>query len=179
MKKLLLSLMVFSVLSSCGKSNTVGTPIAPVAPAASINPYVTSDTANQLINYINTSESSFYNIPGTPTYFKYRTFSSTYNCKEKEGWFKIEYTSCSTDNTKSDELIPIATLDLERKRQELRDIVASASQTIKVEGLAYEITTNNGSVYVIHRGAAILANPISVKVLNGSLVRYDGIRYNK
>ena len=179
MKKLLLSLMVFSVLSSCGKDNKVGNTVPPITPASSINPYTANDTAVQLINYINTSELSFVKALGNPTYFKYTTYTSTYNCKEKEGWFKIEYTSCKTDNETTDELVPISSLDLEKKKQELRDIVAASSQSIEMIGLAYRITTNNGSVYVIHRNTPILSNPYSVQTINGSLTRYTGLKYNK
>ena len=178
MKKLLLTFMVFSFLSSCGKDNRVTPPVAPLPPITDSSALSANNVTTRLLYSINSSETFFAKVLGNPTYYKFTTYTRTTNCKEKEGWFNIEYTSCKTDNISSVELIPINTLDLEKKRQELRDIVASSSQNIEENGNAYRITANNGSVYVIHRGAPFLANPTSVKTLNGSSIEYSGVRYN-
>ena len=180
MKKLLLSLMVLALFSSCGKDNKVNTGSAPVPPAVQpIQPpsaIIADSNASQLLNYINTSELTFARAPTNSTQFKYTTYSSVYNCEEKEGWFNIEYTKCKTENSLVSESILINSLDLEVKRQELRDIVASSSESIQVFGTAYRIKASNGTIYVINRSTPLLSNPFSVQTINGTLTRYLGTK---
>ncbi|MFA6236804.1 MAG: hypothetical protein WC635_05700 [Bacteriovorax sp.] len=153
MKKFLLTLIVVSSLVSCGKDNKVGSatsPLSTTSPISTINAdgnfqslgsAIVNNTFPQNVNY----------------YTEYHFGTLTNTCVTKDGWFGIDYQSCSTSVTNETTVIQGNSVD--EKRAELTAIL-SKTVVFQSYGSISVLRTTDNFTYHIDRNVPMKANPV-------------------
>lgn len=160
MKKLLLALLVISSLVSCGKNNKVGGNQANTnlnVPATSSVSTINSNTAFQALAKAVTDNTFGQQYAQYVNYYTEYTFGA---CQIKDGWFGIDYVSCSspTDVTK----VTHGTANLDTKKAELNSVLSKAvvfSQN-RYSYSAYDLRTSDNITYTIDTAVPMFANPV-------------------
>lgn len=155
MKKFLLAALVLTSLVSCGKNNSVGA--APGALVAATSPLA---TINSDVNFQSLSTAILNNsfLQNTTYYTEYHFGSLTNTCVTKDGWFGIDYQSCSTSVT--NETTEIQGDSVVAKQAELSAIL-SKTVVFQAYGSNYFVLrTNDNFTYHIRTDLPIKANPL-------------------
>lgn len=180
MKHLLLSLSVLAMLVSCGKDNSVGTPVGAASSAVTIS----DATGVQLGNYINASESYF--APGLSAFYKYYYTTSTVStagngctAHTSGGWIKFTYYTCTTSSSSGSGTVTsvqASAVDLAAKRLELIGYINSSTAGAIYQSSAYSyiIRTVSGATITIDSRYPLQANPVQVQQANGQVTTYSG-----
>lgn len=200
MKKLLLSLMVLTVLASCGKDNKVASGSTSSNPAiigltstdqtgialgTKIDQYLTSfGTGSIYINYYQSYTYQWLMSNAIILDFSYTksTQSATGNGQNCETKFYIFYvcsytsaTSTSTSNVTTSKKLISNQVDIAAKQNELKAIINDVSPLypIQAQGTSYYIKTRSGAEYIIDTRYPLQANPIGVKTTVNGVATYE------
>ncbi len=195
MKKLLLSLMVFATLASCGKDNKVASAAAP-APATSTSPITTTvagaaELATKIDNFHNqfgTQPVSYYGNPSTigallnsglPMSFKYTkqttstsSGSNNSNCKTYISVLTLcsygTVSSSASPLTVSKTVVGLS-VNVTDKINELKGYINNASPLVAIQtvGSISRIVTRDNKVYFIDTNFPIQAQPTMVQDSTG------------
>lgn len=154
MKKFLLTLIVVSSLVSCGKDNTVGKATSALSTTSPISAINNDGNFQSLGSAI---VSNTFPSQGVNYYTEYHFGTLTNTCVTKDGWFGIDYQSCST--SVSNETTVIQGNSVEAKQAELTDIL-SKTVVFQAYGSVSVLRTTDNFTYHIDRNVPIKANPV-------------------
>lgn len=197
MKKLLLSLMVFATLASCGKDNKVSS-AASTSSSSAIT--ISDSTAQSIGSMIDSSDTYFGQAQVTAYetwnqaaaahpnyYYTYTKSNASSNCELKSGWLGIKYYVCKSGSSSASSVsrrVLVSQVDITAKRNELKSILNSTtagtinqSQTY-VNGRAfnvYQVRTTSGVIYTIDTRFPIQANPVITQQADGTVEYFLGM----
>ncbi|MDO9181248.1 MAG: hypothetical protein Q7U04_02510 [Bacteriovorax sp.] len=155
MKKFLVTLMVLALIVSCGKNNSVSA-TGPVGIATSPISTINADANFQtLANAINNSS---FPTQNTNYYTEYHFGNMVNNCVTKDGWFGIDYQSCST-SISNEVIVYQYQVDINAKKAELNDILRK-TVVYQSNGSLSTLRTSDNYTYVIRTDFPIQANPV-------------------
>lgn len=164
MKNFLLALLVLASLASCGKNNKVGgTTIGSVGPGTiATSPIATVNTApgfqTLAAAVVNNSFGAQYaNYYNYYTEFKFGTVTN--NCVTKDGWFGIDYQSCSSATSNPVTQI-MGQIVIATKQAELNTILSKSVVFQQYGANLYSVRTSDNHTYQIRTDLPIQANPV-------------------
>ncbi|MDD4973229.1 MAG: hypothetical protein PHY93_02710 [Bacteriovorax sp.] len=173
MKKFIVALMVLTSLVSCGKNNTVGNAGAltvATSPISTIN----SDSGFQALasaitnNNFNAQNSNYY------TEFHYGSLINT--CVTKDGWFGIDYQSCSS-SISSETMQIYGKIILDTKKAELNAILSKTVVFRQWSSTLFTLRTTDNYTYTIRTDLPIQANPVyNLNNVDGKAVQLISIK---
>ena len=174
MKNIIIGMVVLSALVSCGKKNALvdvnpnGVPA--VSPISSINQDSGSQSLASAITN-NTFNSQYANY-----YSEYNYGVLTNTCVTKDGWFGIDYQSCSTNTTNPTKVIH-GEVNLDVKKAQLNAILAK-TVVFQTYGQLIVLKTTDNFTYQIRLDYPMQANPVySLNNADSKATRLTSIRY--
>lgn len=157
MKKLLLAILVVSSLVSCGKNNSTNT--GAVANTLATSPISTINSNPSFQTLANAVLANSFNAQYSNYYTEYRFGNTTNTCVTKDGWFGIDYQSCSTSISNPVTVIH-GQVVIATKQAEINAILAKSVVFQAVSGTYFVVRTTDNYTYHIRTDYPIQANPV-------------------
>lgn len=157
MKKLLLSLVVLATIFSCGKKNTVDGANAYTVS----NTYSGMSTDSRFTSLASIVTNNQFNNSGWNYYSEFNFYDMVNTCVTKDGWFGIDYQSCSTTKSNKSTVI-FGNLDQARIDAKKAEMVAILNKTVQIgySGYVYTVRTTDNLTYSFDVRFPIVANPV-------------------
>lgn len=159
MKKLLLAILVVTSLVSCGKNNSTNSGAAAAAGTIATSPISTINTNPSFQTLASAVVANSFNAQYSNYYTEYRFGNMTNTCVTKDGWFGIDYQSCSSSVTNQVTVIH-GQVVIATKQAELNAILAKAVVFQAVSGTYFVVRTSDNYTYHIRTDYPIQANPV-------------------
>ncbi len=156
MKKLVVTLMLVTLsLASCGKNNSTnsGATVVATSPISTINADANFQSLQSAV-----SNSSF-STSNVNFYTEYHFGSLTNTCVTKDGWFGIDYKSCSS-SVSNEQTLYHGQIDLNSKKSELNTILSKTVVFQAYSSTYFVLRTNDNYTYVIRTDYPMQANPV-------------------
>lgn len=158
MKKFLLVLLVLTSLVSCGKNNQVGSGAAGVGTIAT-SPISTINSSSGFQALAAAVLSNTFNAQYSNYYTEYHFGNVTNTCVTKDGWFGIDYQSCSSSVTNETTVIH-GQVNIDSKKAELNAILSKTVVFQAVSATYFVLRTSDNYTYHVRLDYPIQANPI-------------------